>query len=148
MPVLIPLAVAASVVGAGAAVVGTVKSINAQNKASRAQREQYAYEKQINTNKAIRERRDAIRAARLTGGQISQAAENQGAGGTSSALGAQGSIQSQLNNNLSFLDTQKSLADSAGGASLIAANARATASNWGAVSGLGLAIFQTGVGKI
>jgi hypothetical protein len=147
MPAIPIIAGVGAIVGAGAAVVGTVSSINAQNKAAAANREQFEYQKQINNNKAVRERRDAIRAARLTGGQVLQAAETQGAGSTSAALGGQGSIVSQLNNNLSFLDTQQSLADKAGAASQVADTARASASNWGAVSGLGMAIFNVSAPK-
>ena len=138
MPVL-PIAAA---VGAAAAVVGTAATIKAQNRANSMAKQQYAYERQMQQNRTVRERRDAVRAARLTGGALVQTAANQGASDTSAALGGQGSIQSQLNNNLSFLDTQSSLADKAGGASVARQSAINNAQNWGAISDLGMKVFS------
>lgn len=140
--------IGAAVVGAAATVAGTVGSIKAQNKANKMAKQQYAYERQANNNKIARERRDAIRAARLTQGALVQTGATQGASDTSAALGGLGSIQSQLNSNLSFLDTQSSLADKAGAASLARQNAAANAQNWGAISSLGMQIFQTASSRI
>lgn len=142
MPALPIIAVGAAVVGAGAAVVGTVKTIEAQNKAARAQKQQYAFERQISQNRSMRERRDAIRAARIAGANLVQGAENSGGSGTSAALGGLGSIQSQLNSSLSFLDTQGRLADKGSAAGQAAADANRSAQNWGAVTQLGMAIFD------
>ena len=135
---------AAIIAGVGLAVtaVGTVATISAQNKAAAAQKKQYAYERQIQTNKSVRERRDAIRAARLTQGALVQAGANQGASDTSAALGGLGSIQSQLDSNLSFLDTNTSLANRAGQQAGIAKTAETAASNWGAITALGMAVFN------
>lgn len=58
-----------------------------------------------------REKRDAIKAARLAFATAQQGAENQGAANTSSSVGGLGSIQSQLSSNLSFLDQNQVLAD-------------------------------------
>ena len=144
MPV-IPIAAG---VAAAAAVVGTAKTISSQNKANKLAKEQFAYEKQLNNNKVARERRDAVRAARLTGGSILQAANNQGASESSAALGAQGSIISQLDSNLSFLDTSKKLTDLAGQASVQRQGALNTASNWGAVTNLSMQVFGVAAGKM
>lgn len=138
MPV-VPIAAA---VGAAAAVVGTAATIKAQNRANKAAKQQYAYERQMSQNRSVRERRDAIRAARLTQGSLVQTANNQGASSTSAALGGQGSIQSQLNSNLSFLDTQSSLADKSGAASVARQGALTNAGNWAAVSNLGMTVFS------
>lgn len=147
---------AAIIAGAALAVaaVGTAKTISSQNKMAKAQKQQYAYERQIQTNKSVRERRDAIRAARMTSGALVQAGENQGAANTSAALGGLGSIESQLNSNLSFLDTNTSLAGRAGEAAGRARTAQTAASNWGAVTQLGMTVFgasggfgSLGVGK-
>jgi len=144
-----PLIIAgAAVVGAGAAVVGTAKSISAQNKAAAAQKKQFAYERQAQRNASVRERRDAIRAARLTGGALVQAGENQGASESSAAMGGLGSIQTQLNSNLSFLDTQTSLANRGTEQSVIARSQQSKAQNWGAVSSLGMQVFGVAAGKL
>lgn len=139
-----------AVIIAGAALavtaVGTVATISAQNKAAKAQKKQYAYERQIQTNKSVRERRDAIRAARMTAGSLIQTGENQGASGTSAALGGLGSIESQLNSNLSFLDTNTSLANRAGAAAGQARSAQNAASNWGQVTQLGMTVFSAAGG--
>lgn len=148
MPALPIIAVGAAVAGAGAAVVGTVKSIEAQKKAQAFNNKQFAYEKQINQNNSVRQRRDAIRAGRLAGATVTQGAANTGGSETSAALGTIGSIASQLDNNLSFLDTQKGLADRAGEASNMAANARATANTWSQVSQLGMQVFSYADSKI
>lgn len=143
MPALPVIGAVAAVAGAGAAVVGTVSSISAQKKALAAQNSQYAYEKQINTNRSVRERRDAIRSARIAGANVVQGAANTGGSDTSAALGTMGSIASQIDSNLSFLDTQTSLANKAGAESQVAQTAKANAATWGQVSDLGMAIFNT-----
>ena len=134
-------AVAIAAVAATAAVVGTAKTIQSQNKANKMAKQQYAYERQMNQNKSVRERRDAIRASRIAGANVVQGSENAGSSGSSAALGTMGSIQSQLDSNLSFLDTQSSLADKAGAASVARQSALNSASNWGAITNLGMAVF-------
>lgn len=124
------------------AAVGTVKTISAQNKMARAQKQQYAYERQIQQNRSVRERRDAIRAARMASATLVQNSENTGGSLTSAALGSMGSIQSQLNSNLSFLDTQTSLAQRAGDAGSTARAAQVNAGNWSAVTNLGMTVFN------
>lgn len=62
---------------------------------------------------SARERRDAIKAARLANAQAVLAGESQGVSGSSGVAGGVGSIQSQLNSNLSFLDRSNTLTDMA-----------------------------------
>lgn len=142
MPAAPIIAIGASVIGAGAAVVGTAKSISAQNKMAKATKQQYAFERQMSQNRSVRERRDAIRAARIAGANLVQTGENSGASTSSAVLGGMGSIQSQLNSNLSFLDTQGRLADKGSAAGQVAADQKRAAQNWGAISDLGMAIFD------
>lgn len=143
MPAIPIIALGAAVVGAGAAVVGTINSTKAANRANDAAQSQYSYERQLNQNKYTQSRRDAIRSARISAGATQQAGENQGASATSAAIGGLGSIQSQLNTNISFLDTQHSLADSAGAQAQIAQSARAAGAKWGAITEAGIALFNT-----
>lgn len=136
-------AIAIAAVGLAVATVGTVATISANNRMAKAQKQQYQFERQIQTNRSVRERRDAIRTARLTQGALVQTGENQGASGTSAAMGGLGSIQSQLSSNLSFLDTNTKLAQRAGDAGSAARQASNSAQNWGAVSALGMQIFNS-----
>lgn len=142
MPAAAIIGAAAAVAGAGAAVIGTVNSAKAQKKALKAQKQQYTYERQMQQNQAVRARRDAIRAARIAGANVTQTANNTGGADSSAALGTLGSIQSQLDQNLSFLDTQNSLATKASDQSMIAKQATANANTWASVTSLGFAIFN------
>lgn len=110
MAVLTAIAIGAAVVAAGATAYSAIK----QGEATAASKQQYKYQRQLANNQAARERVNAIREARLAQGALAQTAETSGAAGSSIALGAQGSIQSQLNSRLSFLDTNQSLANLAG----------------------------------
>lgn len=147
MPALPVIGAIAAVAGAGAAIVGTVGSISAQNKAAKADAEKVQYQRQSDNYRAARERVQAIRAARLSSGQAAQGAVNQGAYGTTSAsLGGLGSITSQLNSNLSFLDTNNKLSDMASEAAGRAAKHGAAAEVWGAVAGAGMQVFNAAGG--
>jgi len=105
----VAIAAAAFAVSAGA----TIYSTQQQKKASKATQQSAVLDRQRMNLQAAREKRDAIKAARLAGSQAQQTAENQGAAYSSSAAGGQGSIQSQLASNLSFLDRDMVLADAA-----------------------------------
>jgi len=80
------------------------KSVRAQNVAMEAQQQQADLQ-------AARQRRDAIRTARVAAARATNAAATQGAFGSSGSLGGLASIQSQLGSNLSFLDTYNKLSD-------------------------------------
>ena len=137
-----PVAPIIAGVALATAAVGTVATISSQNKMAKAQKKQYAFERQMQQNRSVRERRDAIRAQRIAGGTLVQNSVNSGGSSTSAALGGMGSIVSQLNGNLSFLDTQSSLADKAGAQSQVAASARANGAKWGAITDLGMSVFN------
>lgn len=102
-------------------------------KAAAAQRKAAAYQRQQDNYKAMRERREAIRTARIASAEATQNAASQGAMETSAYLGGVGSIQSQLNQGLSFLDTQNRLADRAGVALTQANEHQQSAAGWGAL---------------
>lgn len=103
------LAVAALTVSAGA----TLYSANQQSKAAKAGERSAALDRQRMNLQVAREKRDAIKAARIAYATSQQTAENQGSSGSSSSEGGLGSIQSQLSSNLSFLDQNQVLADAA-----------------------------------
>jgi hypothetical protein len=96
-----------------------------------------AQQQQVNLQ-AARQRRDAIRAARLANAQAVVTAENQGASTSSSAVGGQSSITSQLNSNLSFLDQYGTLSDQASAALGKAQTWEHRSKNGSAAAGLGM----------
>jgi hypothetical protein len=142
MPAVPIIAAVGAVVAAGA----TVASARQAGKARKDAKKQYAYERQLNDNRAARQRVQAIREARLTQGALLQTAANTGASGTSAFLGAMGSIQSQLNSNLSFLDTNQKL-ENLGGFYASRANIhRSKADTFASVGALGMSIFSAAGG--
>lgn len=146
MPAAPIIAVGASVVGAGAAVVGTANAIKSNKKAAKANARAAAYQRQMDNLRAARERRQAIRQARLASGAALQTSVNQGAVDSSASLGGLGSIESQLNQNLSFLDTNTRLADRASEQIGIANKYRAKADTASAIAGAGMTLFNAAGG--
>lgn len=142
MPAVPVIAAVGAVVGAGAAVASAVQA----SKARKAQQKQYAFERQLATNRAAKERVNAIRTARLATGALVQTAANSGAANSSIALGALGSISSQLNANLSFLDTNQKLADQAGFYASKANIAQSKSATYGNISALGMQVFSSAGG--
>lgn len=90
--------------GAYAANKNAKKQVQAQNEA-------LAYQRQQNDLAAARQKRDAIRSARMARASAENAAATQGVSDSSGAAGGVGSIVSQLNSNLSFLDTWNKYSD-------------------------------------
>ena len=97
-----------AVAGAGAytANKNAKKQIAAQNEA-------LAYQRKQNDLTAARQRRDAIRQARIARATAQNSAATQGVLDSSGNIGGLGSIQSQLGDNLSFLDTYNRFSDMA-----------------------------------
>lgn len=143
-----PVAIIAGI-GAAIGAVGAYKGYKQQKKANKLQQQANRYQRQQDNLKAARERKEAIRNARIATGNSAQTAINQGAGDTSASLGALGSIQSQLNQGLSFLDGYNQLSDQASVALGKANKASASAQVWGQVSqfGFGIASNASGIGK-
>jgi hypothetical protein len=88
---------ATAVASTGASIYSGQQAQKAQSKAMKLQNKQEAL-------REARAKREAIREARIAQATVQNAAENQGASGSSAELGGVGSIQSQLNTNLGFLD--------------------------------------------
>lgn len=150
MPALAVIGAVAAVVGAGAAVVGTIGSMDNASKQQASQQQAATYQRSMDNNRAARERVQAIRSARLSAGQATQAGANQGVSSSSASLGGVGSIVSQLDSNLSFLDTQSKLSDQASEAIGRASRYGAASAVWGSVAHLGMTVFDSagGVGAI
>lgn len=140
-----PMAIIAGV-GLAVSAVGAYSSHKQQKKARKAMKRSAAAQRAQDNMKAARERREAIRNARLASGASLQGAVNQGAENSSASLGALGSIEQQLNQGLSFLDGQNRLADQAAHYIGKAQDYSAKADTWSAVSGLGMQVFKSASG--
>lgn len=138
----IEVAIAAAVVGA----VATGASIYQGQKAAKENRKAMRIEQQRQDLAAARERRQAIRQARMAYAQTQQAGENQGVSATSAAAGGLANITGQLNSNLSFLDTMNSLADRQSQHFMNSASAQASAQMWGDVAGTAMAVYGASSG--
>lgn len=127
-------------IGVGVAGVGTYKGIQAQKKSAALQREANQFQqKQANLQNA-RNKRDAVRAARMAYGTAQNTAANQGVGESSGAMGGQGSIASQGRDNVSFLDQYGFYSDQASSLLGRANQASANASMWGSIANLGMTV--------
>lgn len=136
----------AAVAGATAATVGTVGSLKNQAQAARFQRRAARIERDANNYQAARERREAIRQARIAYATQVQGAQNAGVSSSSGALGGQSSLISQTQDNISFLDRFGVLKDASATATSQANAASARAGAFGAVGQLGMQVFSAAGG--
>lgn len=128
-------ALATSAVSTGVSVYQGQKAASQQKKAAK-------IEKQKNDLADARSRSDAIRQARIAYASAASNAEAQGVANSSSAQGGQGSIQTQLGMNLSFLDETATLNDQASQALGKAASLKASSAMWGDVAGFSMSVFS------
>lgn len=131
-----------AVIGAGLAVGGTAYSVSQQRKAEKAQRRAGQLNKQRQQMQDALARRETIREARIARARSVQAAANQGVSSSSAAQGGAGSIISQGNVNLSFLDQQAMSRDQAGNYIGQAQRYTYRAQTGQSVAGLGASLFS------
>lgn len=124
----------------GVAAVGTGYSIYAGERGAAQAKKAMKAEQARNDLSAARERRDAIRSARAAYASSQQSAENQGVALSSSSQGGLGSISSQLETNLSFLDQYKVFSDQASSALQKAATWKQRASVAGDIASAGMSV--------
>lgn len=125
-----------AVAGAGAYVAN--KNAEAQ---VAAQNEALAYQQKQNDLTAARQRRDAIRQARIARANATNSAATQGVLDSSGSIGGVGSISSQLKDNISFLDQWNQYSD-LGSQALGRANVYGQRAQMAqTVSGLGMTVF-------
>lgn len=122
----------AAVIGAVAAVGGTVLSYNAQKKAAKSARRQ----QELSTQ---RSNRQAIRETQLRRAEALAAAASMGALGGSSIAGGLGSLGAQLGSGLGFSSQMSSL-------SADIEKYQQRASMWGAVASMGGDVFRASGG--
>lgn len=95
------------------AIGATATSYSQSRKAASAARQQSQIQQRMADMKAARERRDAVRQARIARAEIEQLGASTGTSGSSGVAGGVGSVQSQLGYNLSFLDNMQSMSGQA-----------------------------------
>lgn len=107
-----------------------------------AQNEALAYQQKQNDLTAARQRRDAIRQARIARANATNSAATQGVLDSSGSIGGVGSISSQLKDNISFLDQWNQYSD-LGSQALGRANVYGQRAQMAqTVGGLGMAAFS------
>jgi len=134
MPAIPAIALGVAAVGTGVSIYSAAKQAKYNKQAVQIQRQQAALQD-------ARSKRDTIRQARISFAQAQSAAENQGASGTSSAQGGQGSIVSQLSDNLSFLDQYGLMTDQAQRALGKANSAGSLGKIGGDLAGFGMTVY-------
>jgi Ni/Co efflux regulator RcnB len=139
-PVVAAVAIATSV-------GGTIASVQQSKKAAKAQRQANRLTRQRNQLERSRARREAIRNSRQSFARAQNSAANQGVLDTSGSKGGLGSIQSQTNANLSFLDQSGRLADQASVKLGIANLYQQKSQTSGAVAGLAGQFLGTAKGQ-
>ena len=116
--------------------VGAIGSVVSQQKSYKAQRKAKRVQSRMADLQAQRERQNQIREERIRRAQIEAGAEATGAGDTSSAIGSQGSLRTQLGANLSFINTTQQLGKQASGYLDQAAQSQASGSLFGTIGGV------------
>lgn len=127
---------------AATAVVATGASIYEGEQANSQQKKAQNYQRQQNDLQAARQQRDAVRQARIAAATAVQAGANQGVSNSSAVQGGVGSIQSQTNDNVSFLDTYNKLSDQASTALGKASEFQTNASIFGSVANLATSAYS------
>jgi len=129
-------------VSAATGIAGSIFSSQMQSKAASAAAQSAKLQRQAQELQTARERSDAIRQARMSMGEATQAGANQGTLGSSASQGGIGSIRSQLAGNLSFLDNYSLLTQKAGAAESSANQFALNAQTGAAISQLGFSAYS------
>jgi hypothetical protein len=128
-----------------AATTGTASVVSGIN-AQKQQKKATAIQREADNLRAAREKRDAIRQGMIARATSEQNANNQGVAGGSSQ-GGLGSITSQANSNVHWLDTQQTANKMAGNFMDKAAAASSRAAAFGAVSNMAMSFAAGGYGQ-
>lgn len=144
MAVFTAIAIGAAVVAAGA----TVYSARQQKKAASASRRAQAAEQRRADIANARERRFAVRNARVARASIEAQAAGSGLVGASSTLGAMSNVTSRTNENLSFLDQSNQLSQQASAANIQAARYSSRAATGKAVADVASMGYNWAVGNM
>lgn len=135
---------AAAIAGIGA----SVASVSAGNKAAKNQRRAQKIQRDADNLRAVQERRRTIREGRLREAAAQQNAWNQGVGTSSGAYGGQGSITTQMNSGISFIDDQQQAATISGSFMDKASKQESLSNMWGSVANLAFTGAQMSGGSV
>ena len=129
--------IAATTTAGGLAATAAVGGIYQGRQAAQAQKKQAALQKRQADLRNQRQRRQAVRAARIRRAEVVAGGEAAGVDQTSSAVaGGAGSVTSQLGANLSFLDQSQNIQQSIFAAGSAAASAGASQAAFATVGGI------------
>jgi hypothetical protein len=114
-------------------IVGGFLGGSSDKKASKQMKKQLKFQRQQAELQAMRQRMETVRTGRSAYAEAQQAAENQGVATSSVAGGGQGSIFSQMTDNVSFLDQWSHLTQKINKAGDKAMKYRARGNMWRAI---------------
>lgn len=132
-----------AIIGAAAMVVGTIGAFKSEKKAAKAAKQANQFERQKASLQSARQKMEAVREGRRALAEVQQNAENQGVSGSSVGQGGAGSVYSQTNSNLSFLDRYGYYSDQASKFLQKSADAKAQAGMWQSVAAAGEKVLDT-----
>lgn len=122
----------------------TVKQYQAQKKQAKALNQANEIRRRQELLRQAQERQKQIREARIAQAKVLQAGTNAGAAGDSGITGGFGSIGSQRNNNLSYLNANSVLAEAGSLFESQAVKAQTQGSMWGAIGSLSGSVASMG----
>jgi len=130
------------IAGAGLALAakGTMDANKAASQSAKAQRESAAFQQKQADLQNARQKRDAVREARMAYGTAQNTAANQGVSSSSGSQGGLSSIAAQAADNISFLDQYGFFSDQASKAIGRANQASAAAETSQSLAGLGMQV--------
>jgi hypothetical protein len=128
------------------AAVGTATSIKSGKQAARYQRDASAMQQKQADLQNARNKREAIREARMAYGRAQNSAANQGVSDSSGSQGGLSSIASQAADNVSFLDQYGFFSDQASRSLGRASAAQSRANTGAAIANLGFQVAGNAVG--
>lgn len=140
------LSTALTIASLGLTAVGTLKSMSASKDATKAQNRAIDLQQKSDEIKQARERRNVIREQRIKAAAATQNAANQGATTSSAASGGVGSVTSQANSSLGFLDSVGDLNASTTQQNKQANQFGADANMWASAANFGSTIFNANGG--
>jgi len=141
--------IGAAVISGAATLYSGSKQASAAKKQAAAQNDANKANQRAASASAARERIQAVRAARMATGKISNTGGGMGMGQESSGIaGAISSIGSQTGSNIANINVQEGFAEMASQANQRGADAQSDMMKWQAIGNVGQTIFSQAVGRI
>lgn len=126
------------------AAFGTVKQMEAQKDSKKAQQRALAEQERRERIQQSREKREQAAEARRKAAQATQMRINRGLGGGSSAVGGEGSLQTQFGSNIGFMNQMAASSQRETNANYQLASARSDAQLGGSIANLGMSLGSFG----